>query len=410
MQHSSVVSPNPADYTPVLVRPSGTARPHVDAIGQAGNTIFAGGFFTRVEKSGLQYPRGHFFAFDATTGVLRATVVPTYVDPVFNNQIWAITTFGNSVYVGGEFTTVNGIERRGLVKIDALTGAVDLAFNPPWATGKVNTLRVWNNRLIAGGGFSGKLRALNLNTGANTGFINLGITNAIPDAWGGVSVYDIAISPDNTKLIATGNFRTVSGQPRTRMFIANLDGPSATLDDWYYPGFEKPCGTTNPRRRAYLQGVDFSPDGTYFVVAATGFAVADNADIWPSGSATFHTVCDAVARFNLDNDQEPVWINYTGGDSLFGVAATGVAVYTQGHNRWMSNPFGRDSMGPGAVNRRGLAAVHPATGALLPWNPNKPAEIGGKVFLVTETGLWVGSDSRTWRGEPHRGIGFAPLP
>jgi hypothetical protein len=57
-----------------------------------------------------------------------------------------------------------------------------------------------------------------------------------------------------------------------------------------------------------------------------------------------------------------------------------------------------------------MAAVNPATGALLGWNPNKPAQIGGTVFLVTEDGLWVGSDSRTWKGEPRRGLGFAPLP
>jgi hypothetical protein len=410
IQHPGLVSANPADFTPTLVRPSGTRRPHVDALGQVGNTIFAAGFFTRIEKSGLEYPRGHFMAFDADTGVLRATVVPSYVDPVFNGQVWAIATLGNAVYVGGEFTTVNGIARRGLVKLDALTGAVDLAFNPPWSTGKVKALKVWNNRLIVGGPMARKLMALNLNSGADTGYINLGITNAIPGAWGNVAVYQIAINPAGTKLIATGNFRTVSGQPRTRMFIANLGATSATLDDWYYPGFEKACATDQPRRVAYLQGVDFSPDGSYFVIVATGFHSLETADIWPTGSATYHTVCDAVARFNLNDDQRPVWINYTGGDSLFAVAATGAAVYVQGHNRWMNNPFGQDSAGPGAVNRRGMAAVNPTTGALLGWNPNKPAQIGGTVFLVTEGGLWVGSDSRTWRGEPRRGIGFAPLP
>jgi hypothetical protein len=236
------------------------------------------------------------------------------------------------------------------------------------------------------------------------------VTNAIPGAWGNVAIYQIAISPAGDKLIATGNFRTVNGQPRTRMFVANLGATSATLDDWYYPGFEKACATDQPRRVAYLQGVDFAPDGSYFVVAATGFHALETADIWPTGTAQYHTVCDAVARFDLDDDQAPVWINYTGGDSLFAVAATGAAVYTQGHNRWMNNPFGQDSAGPGAVNRRGLAAVDSATGALLNWNPNKPAQIGGTSFLVTPQGLWVGSDSIRWNGEPRRGIGFAPLP
>ena len=413
MQHPGVVSANPVDHTPSLVPTSGPAGvpiPKIDAIGQVGNTIFAGGLFTLVTHSGLQFPRNHFMAFDANTGVLRQGLLPGYSDPNFNNQIWAIATLGNSVFVGGEFTSVNGIARRGLVKLDATTGAVDPAFNPPWGSGNVRTLKIWNGRLIVGGGMPKRLLALNVDTGADTGYINLGITDPIPDAWGNAAVYQMAINPAGTKLVATGNFRTVSGQPRTRMFIANLGGPNAVLDDWYYPGFEKACATSNPRRRAYLQGVDFSPDGSYFVVAATGFRSVSVEDLWPTGSATYHTVCDAVARFNLSDDQRPVWINYTGGDSLFAAVATGAAVYTQGHNRWMNNPFGSDSAGPGAVNRRGMAAVHPATGALLPWNPNKPARVGGTVFLVTEDGLWVGSDSLTWRGEPRRGIGFAPLP
>jgi hypothetical protein len=46
----------------------------------------------------------------------------------------------------------------------------------------------------------------------------------------------------------------------------------------------------------------------------------------------------------------------------------------------------------------------------LSWNPRKPAQMGGKAFLVTPGGLWVGSDSERFNGELHRGIAFAPLP
>ena len=115
-----------------------------------------------------------------------------------------------------------------------------------------------------------KLLALDTVTGANLKYFNLKIADALPNAWGGVAVYKLAIDPTGTRLVATGNFQTVAGQPRARLFVADISGGKAALHPWYYPGFAKPCSSTHPRRIAYLQGVDFAPDGSYFVVAATG--------------------------------------------------------------------------------------------------------------------------------------------
>ena len=82
----------------------------------------------------------------------------------------------------------------------------------------------------------------------------------------------MAINPDGRKLVATGNFRQVAGQAEipTRSSRTICSGAQATLDPWYYPPFASACSSTHPRRIAYLQGVDFSPDGNYFSVAATG--------------------------------------------------------------------------------------------------------------------------------------------
>ena len=86
------------------------------------------------------------------------------------------------------------------------------------------------------------------------------------------------------------------------------------------------------------RGVDFSPDGSYFVVVTSG---------GPNGTVG---LCDAAARFetaNVSATAAPTWINWTGGDSLYSVAATGAAVYVGGHQRWLDNPFGQNSAGPG---------------------------------------------------------------
>jgi hypothetical protein len=417
---SDIADTNPVDFTPQIVATSVIPTPHVDAMGEVGNSIYAGGLFDAVTTAagGGNTPRNNFFAFDASTGAFLSDMGIGYTDPVFDGQIWAIATFGNSVFVGGEFTTVNGISRNRLVKINALTGAVDTAFNAGFTGGIVWDLKVWNGpdgntpTLVVGGSMGKKLLALNLNTGVNTRYFNLTIGDPIPNAWGGVAIYKMAINSTGTKLIATGNFQTVQGQSRTRLFIADLTASGVAIDPWYYPGFAKPCSSTNSRRIAYLQGVDFSPDGTYFVVTATGQIPKDRpADIWPGGSAQYHTVCDAAGRFDLADDQKPVWINYTGGDSIWSAVVTGPAVYVQGHFQWLDNPFGFASRdGGGAAQRYGIGAIDPVTGKALPWNPRKPAAIGGKNLLATSTGIWVASDSQVFDGEAHRGVAFVRVP
>ena len=86
---------------------------------------------------------------------------------------------GDSVYIGGKFTTVDGIARPRLVKVDATTGVVDETFNAKVKSGRVSELDMVNGRLIVGGSFAKKLMALNPDTGADTGYINLPITGTV---------------------------------------------------------------------------------------------------------------------------------------------------------------------------------------------------------------------------------------
>jgi hypothetical protein len=198
-------------------------------------------------------------------------------------------------------------------------------------------------------------------------------------------------------LVATGNFTTVNGQSRRRAFELNL-GATATLSTWHAPRFDVNCVATS--RLISAQGVDFSPDGSYFVIVATG---------GPTGT---NGICDAAARFetaNVSSNAQPTWINWTGGDTLYSVAVTGAAVYVGGHQRWLDNPLGHDSAGPGAVSRPGIGAIDPVTGMALPWNPTKSRNHGTMVLYATPQGLWVGSDGTEFGHEPHNGIGFAPL-
>ncbi len=150
--------------------------------------------------------------------------------------------------------------------------------------------------------------------------------------------------------------------------------------------------------------MDFAPGSSWFAVAAFGY-------MYQTGQRGFQ-LCDSVARFETNNlnPAQPTWINYTGGDSLKSVAATSAAVYVQGHSRWLDNPYGKDTKGPGAVDRLGGGAVDPVTGRALPWNPVMPQQAGGFQILPTAKGVWFATDGARFGGRYHRGIRFAALP
>jgi len=359
----------------------------------------------------------NFVTFDADTYSVSNDI------PDFDAEVWAIEPYAddNAVFVGGEFSDVDGVSNSDrLVKLNA-DGSVDPSFDASFNNGRVMDLHMYEgpagDMLFVGGSAGQKLMALDPDTGDNTGYIDLGIQDEVaPNAFGDVSVNNFAISPDHTRLVAVGNFKTVAGQSRYRAFMADLpedSGQQATLSEWYYQPFERTCSSTVARRLAYLTDVDFSPDSSYFVVVATGFiSTQDSVD------RGIVTVCDAAARFETpltpgDMDpSQPTWINYAAGDTIWSVVATGAAVYVQGHFKWLdAAPRGCcDHPGPNAVERRGIGAIGPATGQALPWAPAKPARQGGKQLLATPDGLWVVSDSKRFKGEPRYGIAFAPLP
>jgi hypothetical protein len=387
-----VVSVNPANHTPNVA--SGAVYKFV----QLGGVMYAGGVFGSVSTAagvspGGTFTRNNLVAFDPATGVIASFA------PNVAGEVWALATDGAWLYVGGTFATVNGVARRGVAKLHPVTGAVDPAFNAGFGSGRVTDAAVVGGRLLVAGTFPGRLRALNLASGANTGYLNVGISGSVADNAGPTQVYRFAVNPAGTRLVGVGNFTTVGGQTRWRAFMLTL-GATVSVNPWWYPPLRNLCQAAS--LSDYVKDVDFSPDGSWFAVVATGFV--------PQAGGIGRDLCDATARFetNVASPVRPTWINYTGGDTLHSVAATDVAVYVQGHQRWLDNPQGRNSAGPGAVSRPGIGAIGPTTGLALSWNPTKDRGVGGKDLYVTAQGLWVGSDTTHIGGETHARIALMP--
>ena len=381
IQHPSVVQANPANFTPNVQDDAVASNAQVYALWQIGTTMYAGGNFRTVTNSTRTqtFTRFHIMAFDATNGTMGS------FNPNFDAPVWAMVSSGNSLYVGGAFTSVNGVARRALVKIDATTGAVDTAFNANLPSGRVTETRIVAGRLIVSGTFPKKLVALNLTTGADTGYINVPITGSVASNAGPTEVYKFAVDPAGTRLVGLGNFTSVGGQSRWRAFMLTLGPTAATVNAWNYPPLTRLCAASS--LPDYMRDVDFSPDGSYFVFVSTGFV--------PQTGRIGTDLCDATARFetNVASPSQPTWINYTGGDTLHSVAVTGAAVYVQGHQRWLNNPQGRDFAGPGAVSRPGIGAISPTTGLALSLEPDQKPRRGRQGF-PGHAGGFVGRQRR----------------
>jgi len=107
-----------------------------------GATVYLGGNFTQVG------PRtGGFVAIDGTSGVHSATF-PEVTGPVYTSA----PDGAGGWYIGGEFTHVDGIPRKNLVRIRA-DGSLDPAWNPNANSG-VYALAVSGGTVYAGGWFT----------------------------------------------------------------------------------------------------------------------------------------------------------------------------------------------------------------------------------------------------------------
>ena len=138
-----------------------------------------------------------------------------------------------------------------------------------------------------------------------------------------------------------------------------------------------------------MRDVDFSPDGSYFVIAATG-------------GPNVGTLCDTAARWNTSDTGtalQPAWVDVTGGDTLSAVAITGAAVYIGGHQRWMNNYYGiGQRRARRRVDRPGIAALDPSNGVPFSWNPGKDRGAGVFALMGTNDGPMDGQRHGPCRG------------
>ncbi|WP_336921902.1 PKD domain-containing protein [Aquipuribacter sp. SD81] len=391
-----------------------TATPHVLdgevwAVAEVGSRIVLGGSFTQARNASgntAVVTRNRILAFDKQTGQIDPSFAPS-----FNATVRTLVAApdGQSVYVGGQFGSLNGAGVPKIVRLSMSNGARVPGFNPPAPNAVVYDAKLSGNRLFIAGVFDrvgntarSRLAELDPATGAlraTTSFAFEGVHRVPPNGVSQNLVYKIDVSPDGRMLVAIGNFRTVDGQDRVQIAAFDTSGGQTSLLDWQTDGYKANCYDVFDY---YIKDVDFAPDSSYFVTTSVGG--------YGSGPPS---LCDTAVRWDSSDrgsGVQPEWVNYTGGDSLYAVAVTGSVIYVGGHNRWLNNPFAADRAGPGAVEREGIAALDPANGMPLDWNPGRARGRGVFDLLSTSTGLYAGSDTDRIANFLYRGrIAFFPL-
>jgi uncharacterized delta-60 repeat protein len=157
-----------------------------------------------------------------------------------NGEVFALAIQGDgNIVVGGRFSTVNGIVRNNIARLNA-DGTLDRTFaegSSQGVNGEVSALVIQpEGGIIVGGTFSqaGQFETSNLARFHPDGRVDqtFGGENATEPGANG-SVYALTVQADG-KIVVGGNFNTIFGQQRRGIARLNPDGtldPSMTAQD-----------------------------------------------------------------------------------------------------------------------------------------------------------------------------------
>jgi hypothetical protein len=396
------VSSEPATTTPHLP-PTATPVQQIRQLVQCKGTIFAVGSFTTVEQGTTTYTRENAMSFSAASPYTMTSWAPQV-----NGEINSIAFNGShcdDAYIGGTFTTVNGTAVQNIAEISTATGAVVKAFGHT-ANKAVDTLLGVGGHILAGGDYTvingskvdPHMTSLNPVTGADDGYLHLNISGTyqfpgvVPNS---TKVYNQALSYSGTLDLVMGDFTSVGGLARQQIFMLSLGQKKATVTGWTSPefdgsqgnlpsGYPYQCGLYEP---FYIRAAAWAPNDQKIYLAATGYHP------WNVPITDPRTgLCDAASAFPAtEKSVLHLWVNYTGCDSLFSVAADLSTAYFAGHERWSENPGGCDMAGPGAISAPGIEGLSPVNGSLT-FNPTRARGLGADDMLLTPAGLWIASD------------------
>lgn len=348
-----LVTPASAEYS-TSARHTWSANNTVYTITTAGDRVYIGGRFTRVRNvnTGQTVSRTRIAAFSSTTGDLITSFNARFNDEVRSIEVSAD---GQTIYVGGRFSNVNGSGRANVAALDR-DGDLISGWNVATNSRVKDIVRVGGDLYL--GGTFGRVNGV-----SRPGLAKVSAANGKLSSWrvvtSGGRPRSLFPSPNGKDLIVAGSFTSLSGQSRN--FLGSVNLGSGAVTPWHPV---PPCSNCDI--------FDVVADGSG-VYAANGGGGGGRATKWFEGSNNI------------------VWAVRGDGNSQ-AVAVHDGTVYVGGH-------FGPIFDG----QRRGnLAAVSASNGNLLPFAPDLGTRYFPGVWALNASTsfLRVGGGFRTVDGFP----------
>lgn len=345
-----------------------------------GDTVYAVGRFSTVRPAGAApgsqtTPRNNIVAFSLSTGELVTGFAPS-----LNAQALAVrrSPDGKRLYVGGDFTSVDGTAVKRVVALNPKTGAVI----PGWAPDMSSTVKAivaTGDVVYLGGSFSAvgstgrsKLAAVRAADGA--------LLPWKPVASGG-SVNALIVSPDRTKVVAGGAFTSLNGSSEPGFGLGAVDAVS---------GKSLPTPVNDVVRNA-------GRDAAITSLSSDGSSWYGTAYISISRGGTGNLEGSFAANWS---DLDVKWIDDCRGDS-YSIFGNKTAVYKAGHSHDCSKVNAFPEATPKAWHRA-LAYSKAATGTMTRPSTRLPSFVGEPIptLLVwypdMDTGTATGQNQGPW--------------
>ncbi len=416
--HTGLVPEKPRTDTPMI------SNGEIWDMAVVGNRVFIAGSFTSIANKvapTTTVNQAGLASYNLTTGLVDTSFRPSFG----GGGVSAVEASpdGTKLFVAGSFNTVNGVAAQKVASLNLTTGAPVAGFSFAKTTNNQATaLAASNSTLYVGGKFSrinGQLRTGLAAVSATTGAVDMGFDNQISGGVGvngALTVQQLKLTHDETKLLVVHTGRQIAGQDRLGMGI--IDTASKQLLPWRSRLWDDNLARVGGVTRIYAG--DIAPDDSYFVVSSGSGGdappISDTAIAYPLSSAAL-----------ASSEVRPLWI-HRGFDSTYSVAITEKAVYIGGHFSWNESPTanqpwpGLDNVGYGTgqglsgyglgdqvVRRDHLGALDPKTGTALEWDPGSNSFEGNKAMLAFRGGLLVGGDGMSQGGVKTGRVAFYDL-
>ena len=414
------VDESDADYGAVLDwNPNANASVYTMTIASTarGAAMYLGGSFTQLNGGSVQ--RAYVAAVDLITADVDAQW-----DPAPNQIVRAVAVSDGRVYLGGDFSTINpaNFSQAYLAAVDNATGLIDTAWRPGLDGAVYSLLVAPSVDLYVGGDFSHvngqqRNRLVTLDLGSAT------VGNWQPSSW--TTVYDLAGSGSN--VLATGGFDhdsrrllyiggdfdyvspATGGGGQVRHNLAALDLTTGQIDDWN-PGVDGPVHTLLALGSTIYIGGQFSAAGGLYrqnlaaLDRTTGIATAwaPDADgavyaIRPSGNNVTLFIAGEFSRIGGQDRNGLAEVEGGNGVATGWAPALddGARVYTltsSGSSLYAGGDFTISDISGTTVLTRNLAALNTAGAALSQWRPAVDGAVRTVLLSPDTTRLYLGGD------------------